>query len=97
MSSLTPEQRSIRASLAAHKRWAGDEDPKANALRAQAGLRAKFVRETQEKWPDLPEKEVQRRADHAYQAHMLSLALKSSRARTARKAAKSSGGDDHAA
>jgi hypothetical protein len=96
MSPLTPEQRTLRAKINAHKRWAGDEDRKANALRAQAGLRAKFVREAQEKWPDLPEQEIQRRADHAYQAHMLSLALKSSRSRSARKAAQG-GGDRNGA
>ena len=90
---LTPEQRTLRAKANAHKRWAGDEDPKANAIRGQAGLRAKFEREARDKWPNLPEDVIQRRADHALKAHMLSLALKSSKARAARKAAESSGGD----
>jgi hypothetical protein len=89
--SLTPEQRTLRAKANAHKRWAS-EDPKANAIRGQRGLRAKFEREAREKWPGLPEDVIQRRADHAYKSHMLTLALKSSKAR-ARKAAESSGGD----
>jgi hypothetical protein len=93
--SLTPEQRTLRAKANAHKRWAS-EDPKANAIRGQAGLRAKFEREARAKWPDLPEDVIQRRSDHALKAHMLSLALKSSKARTARKTAQG-GGDDHAA
>jgi hypothetical protein len=87
---LTPEQRSIRAKIAAHTRWAGNEDRKANAVRAQNGLRAKFVREARAKWPDLAELEIEHRAEHAYLAHMQRLALKSSKARTARE---KSGGD----
>jgi hypothetical protein len=77
---LTPAQRSIRARIAANSRWAG-EDGKANALRAQAGLKAKFLRETRERFPELPESEIQRRAESAYRAHMQRLALKSSKAR----------------
>ena len=92
---LTPEQRTLRAKIAAELRWATtDEDRKANALRAQAGLRAKFVREVREKWPALPEHQIQRRAEHAYKAHMLQLAFKSSKARTPREA--QSGGDHEA-
>jgi hypothetical protein len=77
---LTPAQRSIRARIAANTRWAG-EDGKANALRAQAGLKAKFLREIRERFPELPEPEIQRRAASVYRAHMQRLALKSSKAR----------------
>jgi hypothetical protein len=90
---LSPEQRSLRASIAAHTAWAGDRDRKATGRIANAGLRAKFEREVRAKWPDLPEEEILRRADHAFKAHMLQLSFKASKARTARKAAKSSGGD----
>jgi hypothetical protein len=78
---LTPAQRSIRAKIAAHSRWSA-EDGKSSAERAQAGLRAKFVRETRERFPDLSDAEIERRAESAYRAHMQRLALKSSRART---------------
>ena len=87
---LTPEQRTLRASRAAHTRWA-KEDPAETATRGQAGLRARFDREVREAEPGLTEAEYERRAGHLYSAHMAGLALASSKAR-ARKA-----GDDHAA
>lgn len=77
---LTPAQRSIRARIAANTRWAA-ENGKANAERAQAGLKAKFLRETRERFPESSESEIQRRADAAFRAHMQRLALKSSKAR----------------
>jgi hypothetical protein len=77
---LTPAQRSIRAKIAAHTRWSA-EDGKANAERAQAGLRAKFTREIRDLFPDLSDSEIERRAEYAYKAHMQRLALKSSKAR----------------
>jgi hypothetical protein len=88
---LTRVQRSIRASIAAHARWA-NEDPAPTAERGQAGLRARFDREVREAEPGLSEAEYARRSEHAYQAHMGRLALASSKARAARKA-----GGDHAA
>ena len=83
MPALTPAQRSIRARIAALTRWSA-EDGKPNALRAQAGLRAKFVREVRDRFPDLGDAEVERRAESAYRAHMQRLALKSSKARGAK-------------
>lgn len=81
--SLTPEQRTLRARIAANTRWSR-EDGRANAERASRGLYAKFEREVD---PDgtLPPKERGRRAEAAYRAHMARLALKSSKARVARK------------
>jgi len=85
---LTPEQRTLRASIAAHTRWSA-EDPAANAARGQAGLLAKFEREARAAHPTLPDAEVTRRAASARKAHMARLAFASSKARKARKA----GGD----
>ncbi len=82
---LTPEQRHIRASIAAHTRWSR-EDPAGNAARGQAGLLARFDREVREAEPGLSEAEYSRRAESAYRAHMARLALASSKARGARKA-----------
>ena len=82
---LTREQRSIRASIAAHTRWSR-EDPAANAARGQAGLLARFGREVREAEPGLSEAEYSQRAESAYRAHMARLALASSKARAARKA-----------
>ncbi len=83
MPKLTPEQRSQRARIAAHARWA-QEDPVPNAVRAQAGLIARFEREVD---PDgtLPPAERARRAEHARKAHMARLALASARARSRRR------------
>ena len=85
---VTPEQRTLRASIAAHTRWAG-ESGQEQAARGQAGLLAKFEREIRAADPGLPDAEVARRAEHARQAHMARLSLASSKARKARKA----GGD----
>ena len=82
---LPPEQRRIRALIAAHTRWS-EEDPAANAARGQAGLLAKFERQIRTADPTLPDGEVARRAESARQAHMARLALASSKARAARKA-----------
>ena len=82
MPALTPSQRSIRARIAANTRWSA-EDGKANPQRAQAGLRAKFVREIRERFLELSTAEIERRADSAFRAHMSRLALKSSKARSA--------------
>jgi hypothetical protein len=81
LATLTPIQRVQRARIAALTRWSR-EDPKANAERGQAGLRLKFVRETRERFPDLGDAEIERRADAAYRAHMARLAFQRSKART---------------
>jgi len=85
--SLTPEQRTMRASIAAHTRWSR-EDPAANAARGQAGLLARFEREAREAEPGLSEAEYARRAESARKAHMARLAFASSKAR-----ARKGGGD----
>jgi hypothetical protein len=82
---LTPEQRRLRAAIAANARWS-QESPAANAARGQAGLRARFEREIRAADPSLPDAEVARRAESAHRAHMARLALASSKARAARKA-----------
>lgn len=82
---LTPEQRSQRARLAALTRWS-KEDPSANAARGQAGLLAKFEQQVDPN-NELPAPERQRRAQAARRAHMISLAFRSSKARTAEGAA----------
>ncbi|MGH3301874.1 MAG: hypothetical protein ACRDOK_09365 [Streptosporangiaceae bacterium] len=50
--SLTPEQRTLRARNAAFERWSR-EDPSAAARAGQAGLLAKFDREASSSWPQL--------------------------------------------
>jgi hypothetical protein len=81
--SLTPEQRSLRARIAANTRWSR-EDGKPNAVRAQRGLYAKFEKQVD---PDGTLRPIERakRTEAAYRAHMARLALKSSKARASRK------------
>jgi hypothetical protein len=76
----------MRARIAAHTRWA-NEDPggrRANAQRARAGFERRFLDQVD---PNrvLPEAERKRRANSAMRAYMAQLALKSSKARAARK------------
>lgn len=82
--SLSPEQRSVRASIGGHAR-AGKYGGREVTAKARAGFRQRFLKQVDEVSPDLPEPERQRRADHLLKAHMQRLALASSRAR-ARKA-----------
>lgn len=91
---LTPEQRQLRARLAAYSRWSR-EDPAPNAHRAHAGLRARLAREVD---PDdtLRPAERERRIDAALRAHMTKLAYKSSRARAQRRGTASTDGSDAA-
>jgi hypothetical protein len=83
--SLTPEQRRLRASIAANAMHAKN-DPQKITASARAGFLAKFLREVDASTPGLPETERLRRAEHLLRAHMKRLALASSKAR-ARKAA----------
>jgi hypothetical protein len=77
--SLTPQQRSLRASIAANTRWSR-EDPKVALAQVREGSRRKWLNEVD---PDrvLPEQERNRRAEAAMRAHMQRLALLSSKAR----------------
>ena len=84
--SLTSEQRSTRASLAAHTR-AARYDGRAVTENAREGFKAKFRRQAEEETPGLSDAEYERRAQHLLQAHMRRLALASSKARGARKGA----------
>ncbi len=76
---LTPEQRALRARLAAHARWAKN-DPHEGTAPARRGFIERFEREVDPGY-ELPEGERRRRAQSALKAHMQSLALRSSRAR----------------
>lgn len=86
---LTPEQRRLRAQIAAHSRWS-QEDPAANAARGQAGLLARFEREVDPDGTLTPE-ERHRRAESARKAHMARLTLASVTARRRKAAARATG------
>jgi hypothetical protein len=77
---LTPEQRVLRARLAAHKLHSQVADPSAHTSPARQKFLASFELEVD---PDgvLPPEDRKRRAQHALKAHMSRLALASSQAR----------------
>ncbi len=79
--------RSLRARVAANARWAQTEDRTRATEKAREAALRRFENEVD---PDgvLEPAERERRAGYARKAHMLGLALKSSKARRARKAAK---------
>jgi len=83
---LTPQQRTLRARAAAHAQWAGEADRAGRLQAARNGFLAKFAVQVD---PDgtLPADERIRRAEQARRSFMLSISLKSSRVRAARKAA----------
>lgn len=83
--SLSPEQRSIRASLAAHEMHARHDSREITA-NARAGFLAKFLSEVDGTTPGLPEAERLRRAEHLMRAHMKRLALASSKIRARKEA-----------
>jgi hypothetical protein len=80
----TPDQRTLRARVAAHAMHA-KHDPKATTAKARATFLSKFEAEVD---PDgtLEPAERARRAEHARSAHFARLALASSRARSRKKA-----------
>lgn len=77
---LTPEQRRLRASIAAHTQWSRVRD---RSARTAAGTRAWMETFERQVDPDgtLPVDERARRAANARSAHMRALALRSARAR----------------
>jgi hypothetical protein len=81
---MTPEQRSLRARIAAHTQWSLEENRTERTAKARKAAEDRFVDLVD---PDrvLPPDERAKRAANARQAYMLKLALASSRARAARK------------
>lgn len=84
--SLTPEQRILRARMAAHQSWANTPDRKARTARAREAALTRFEREVD---PDgmLDPVERAKRAESAQKAYMTRLSYKASVARRRRKPA----------
>jgi hypothetical protein len=83
--SLSPEQRSLRASIGAHALHARYDSREITA-NARAARFKKYLDRVDEETPSLSEAERLRRAEHLMRADMKRLALRSSRVRAARKA-----------
>ena len=84
--SMTPEQRSLRARVAAYSLHASIEDEAAHTAPARKAFLDGFERQAD---PDglLEPAERARRAEQLMKAHMTNLALRSSRARAKKKTA----------
>jgi hypothetical protein len=84
----TPEDRALRARIAAAERWGRTVDRCAATAPARRGMRAKFEREAD---PDgvLAADERARRADQLHYAHMLRMSRAAAQARRRRAAIRS--------
>lgn len=81
---FTPEQRALRARLAAFTRWGNTENTSAATAPARRAFLDRFDREA-DPTGTLPAAERARRAAQLRKAYFARLALQSSRARSARK------------
>ena len=81
---MTPEQRRLRASLAAHVQWSKTPDRTARTKPGRDKFLAKFENEVDPEGQLDPEDRA-RRAESARRAYFTRLAFASSRARAARK------------
>jgi hypothetical protein len=92
-SALTPEQRRMRAQIAAHASHV-NHDPRERTAAACAATpqgRPYWERKVRNEHPELDAAEVTRRATHLHKAHMQRLTLASSKARAARAAQRRTG------
>lgn len=78
---MSPEERSLRARLAAHVSWAATPDPASRTAKARAAALGKFEREAREMHPDASDEQITRVAAHLRSAHFTRMALKSATAR----------------
>ena len=82
--SLTPEQRTLRARLAAYSKWAQTSDRSAATAAARAGQEGRWERQVDPQGL-LDPQERARLAESAKKAYFVQLAYKSSRARSRAK------------
>lgn len=80
---MTPSERSLIASIAAHESWASTPDRAARTAKARKAALDRFEREVD---PEgiLPTAERAKRAEHARKAYFQRLALKSAQVRRRR-------------
>jgi hypothetical protein len=83
---LTPQQRSLRARLAANTQWSREPDRAGRMAAARKAAEDRFERQVDPDGTLAPEVRAELAAS-ARRAYMQSLALKSSRARAAKKKA----------
>jgi hypothetical protein len=87
---MDPQERTLRARLAAHVSWANTADPASRTAKARAAAMARFEREVDPEGV-LPVEERMRRAEHAKKAHFSRLALKAASKRRIEREMKAGG------
>jgi len=77
---MDPQERTLRARLAAHTSWANTPDPASRTAKARKAAMDRFEKQVD---PDgtLPVEERMRRAEHAKKAHFSRMALEAARKR----------------
>jgi len=78
---MNPQDRALRASLAAHTSWANTLDPASRTAKARAAANGRFEKQARELHPDASDEQIARVAEHLKSAHFKRLALASAKAR----------------
>jgi hypothetical protein len=78
---MDPQDRSLRASLAAHTSWANTLDPTSRTAKARAAANGRFEQKARELHPDATDEQIARVAAHLKSAHFKRLALASAKSR----------------
>ena len=86
---MSPEDRTMRARLAAHMSHANDLDPAARTAPARAAQMSRFEEQARELHPDATEEQIARVAEHLRKAHFTRMAMASAKSRRAKATAKS--------
>ena len=81
---MNPQDRSLRASLAAHTSWANTLDPASRTAKARAAANGRFEKQARELHPDATDDQIARAAEHLRKAYFKRLALASAKSRRAK-------------
>lgn len=78
---MTPQQRTLRARIAAHASWANTADPAARTAPARAAYLDRFTEEARSRHPDASDAHIARVAEHLKREHFTRLSYLSAKAR----------------
>lgn len=78
---MDPQDRALRARLAAHTQWAKTKDRTARTAKARAAAEGKFVQQARELHPEGDDALIQRTAQSLRQAHFARMGMRSGAAR----------------
>lgn len=91
--SMTASDRVMRASIAGYEKWGRTPDRAAATAPARDAFMAKFEAEVRAEFPEADDATVARLAESRRRAHFQRLALRSARARRARRRVNGGGSD----